>query len=192
MNSNLVGGIVKSAVETNMQSSLHSSGKYIREADVDSKLAIAYYRFLMGHDNRVPSYDYINKLLSQALNQTDEIQANIDIWDDIEEVRYSDISRSKLISMGGSVKVYYYAPNNKPSLIIQFETPIENPVYDSIARIDTISSDDHTAYYTYLTGPKTIDVDQKVLFQKGRIKFLQEYLKNYSLSLEQSENTKSK
>ena len=156
-NSRIVSALARREEDATLQKQIGNQGNYVKESFVDYKLAMYFHNFLMGVSNKLPSYEFIDKVI--ALNDQE--------------------SRLQVISMGYGLSVYIYGEKSKRYIVLENTTRVSN----SVERIDKISFNSHFAYTLDFSGHvESLDVEEFPIFKKERIIYLQKHLNNYRLN----------
>ena len=148
----------------NFISSARRGQKYMTEKNnVDSSLALAFYNFLTEGSNKLPSHEYVNKVIKNS---------NYDC-----------------ISIGYGVTVNLEKNEENNILVIELSIPVN----DKRDRIDKISPEKHIIYIDHYSRMGRIEVDKdntKILskttnINEKRIEFLQNYLSTLQIKIDE-------
>lgn len=161
---NKTGEILKQVKQNNEQSIFQTNVFANVQQIVDWKLAYYIYSFLIGRSNKLPHYEYINKVV----NEYDDLYAN-----------NSNVMNDKAISIGAGIIVRF----NDGILTVESEEPITN----ATNRYDFISDSEYRAYtrtIQVVDGDSRatvvgIDVKEMPRYDEKRIEYLQKHLKGY-------------
>lgn len=165
--SSSLGATVKDIRESSMQNSMRNKGFNTLDVSYNFKLADIIYRFLTGKDNRLPSYEYVDKVVAKQL-----------------EGRKSrkEKGRGVIVALGCGMCIYYERNDTTCNLTVEHETILK----PSKSRFDVISEDQHEAFIHTVLGfnsvtTEPVDPEAEPIFSPNRVKILMEYLKAYSL-----------
>ena len=155
-----------------MQNSMRTNDFSNFNIKTNSSLAMAFYYFLVGKTNKLPTYDSIQKIINSELSK----------------INIQSYEKPIQVSMACGIIVYYNKIQR--SLIIEQETPIK-PI---TSRYDTINENTYKAKIVKVINEyydaKEIDINKEPLFDHKRTEIFQKYLKGYRLqySSQVSEN----
>lgn len=153
-----IGNIVKQLKNYNEQSSFKEKDVVLSELPkVNWKLAYCINSFLVGSINGLPKFEYINEVVNE--------------YDALTQL---NLSRKYISSCGGTVVSF-----DNGVLVIESTEEINK----NKTRCDLISCHEYEAYIIVYSNfnSKVVEIDtkEKPKFEEGRIKFLQNYLKEY-------------
>ena len=161
MNNSVIGSITSNLKSKNMQNTMRANKNYNSNLVADFVLATYFYNFLCNESDVLPSYEDLNNILSHHFKKN-----------------------SSLVSYYMGLTVSYLRNGlieDKNDLIyIEFVQPIN----DLTQRIEKISANTHQAYITSRNGdigmnPVNININKNPIFDKQRVRTLQEYLNEY-------------
>ena len=151
-----------------MQKHINNLRNNPEELGKDYKLAMYFHNFLSSKSNKLPNYDFLNKIISANSKNTS-----------LEVIS---------IALGLSVLLFNLDNTN------YFQLEIITRITDGINRIDKISSSSYDAYTIDWSGHiEDVDIEEFPMFDSKRVLHLQKYLAQYQLNkMNTSNNTKSK
>ncbi len=160
-----IGTTIKNLQDYSVQNSMRDNTVIAQSSDVNARLAIYFYNFLVGKSNKLPSHEYVDKVMDAELRKNQAVNSE----------------RPVLISMACGMTVFCDASDEK-HLIVEEETPIT----PTRSRFDKIT---HNGYNAYRIRPnldvnmyyEEINPEKEPLFVPRRVELLQNYLKEYSL-----------
>lgn len=126
-------------------------------------LATYFYNYLSGRSNKLPTYEYLNKILTEEINE----------------------GTFTLVSFGYGLSVFFEENETDKFFYIEYVEPINN----STSRIEKITPSLHEAYFANLVRIVPIDLNEFPIFKEVRVMALQKYLKEYSLNYIQTFNS---
>ena len=148
---NIISLVKKEQAKT-IQNNLNSHGNFSDDINKDYKLALYFYNFLQGKSDKLPTDEFISKVIS------------------MNKGKYG------LISLACGLTVNVTLNDYLEQIILENVEPINQ----GITRIDKIASDLYEAYIlNSFNKIEEIDVNEFPLFDKNRINYLQKYLKQY-------------
>lgn len=157
---NRVGGIVGDLKDNNMQESMRGNDKGREGINLDYKLSMYFYNFLSEKSDKLPTYEFIDKIVSM----------------------YSYNTSYQIISVGFGISVFVSIIDGERYINIE----VNSPINENVVRIDKISKDSHDAYATNSFFVDNIDVEEFPLYNKERVSYLRKYLREYRYNNENS------
>ena len=149
---NQVGGIVGNLKDNNMQNSMRNNSKVLETINKDYKLAMYFYNFLSGINDKLPKYEYVDQVIN-----------------------LHKLNNHQLISLAYGISVYVDSINDDKYLSLEYVSPIS----DTTIRVDKISSNSYSAYTRSITTIEDLDTKEFPVFKEEKIKYLQAYLQLY-------------
>lgn len=159
------GNLLKNIKNSTMQNVMRNNSTVSTDINLNFKIAYYIYNYLVGKDNKLPSYNYLSRVI-------DEVWLSQDV-----------------ISSGCGITVFC---KNKKDLYIEIETPITPKtrrvdlitadVYEAYKCID--SENDRVENLTM------INPEINPIFNPQRVKILQNYFKKYTLNMDNDYLTK--